>query len=144
MTIIRLIKKDNNIRVNTLIFNISTNVTGSTNNNLGYNDVQYFGQEGNIITDIPVAIQTIASYLERELHNRNIIYINTNTDSINRVMGNVNSHSYISGNIRQEFVKKDNNDNKYIELQRGGKRLVRYGKRAGKYYIKGGRKNYIK
>jgi hypothetical protein len=32
----------------------------------------------------------------------------------------------------------------YINLQEGGKRLVRYGKRGGKYYMKGGKKLYIK
>ena len=32
----------------------------------------------------------------------------------------------------------------YIKLQSGGKRLVRYGKRGGRYYMKGGKKHYIK
>jgi len=32
----------------------------------------------------------------------------------------------------------------YIKLQKGGRRLVRYGKRGGKYYMKGGQKIYIK
>jgi len=32
----------------------------------------------------------------------------------------------------------------YVKLQKGGKRLVRYGKRGGKYYMKGGNKVYIK
>jgi hypothetical protein len=129
MTTITLIKKDNNnSTVNTSQFNISTSdgrlscarkmlnfvsegyytlaiVTGS-NNRLEYNDVSYIGQVDNpgIITDIPLAIQTIARYLEREGHNRNIIYNKANNDNRhhrNRVMGNVNSHSYITGNIRQ-------------------------------------------
>ena len=32
----------------------------------------------------------------------------------------------------------------YIKLQKGGRRLVRYGKKGGKYYMKGGQKIYIK
>jgi hypothetical protein len=32
----------------------------------------------------------------------------------------------------------------YINLQSGGKRLVRYGVRGGKYYMKGGQKVYLK
>lgn len=32
----------------------------------------------------------------------------------------------------------------YVKLQKGGKRVVRYGKRGGKYYMKGGKKVYIK
>ena len=32
----------------------------------------------------------------------------------------------------------------YIKLQKGGKRLVRYGKRGGRYYMKCGKKHYIK
>ena len=33
---------------------------------------------------------------------------------------------------------------KYINLQSGGKRLIRYGKQGGKYYIKNNNKHYIK
>jgi hypothetical protein len=32
----------------------------------------------------------------------------------------------------------------YIKLQKGGRRLIRYGKKGGKYYMKGGSKIYIK
>ena len=32
----------------------------------------------------------------------------------------------------------------YIKLQKGGKRLIRYGSKGGKYYMKGGNKVYIK
>jgi hypothetical protein len=32
----------------------------------------------------------------------------------------------------------------YINLQSGGRRLVRYGKRGGRYYMKGGNKVYIR
>jgi hypothetical protein len=32
----------------------------------------------------------------------------------------------------------------YIKLQKGGKRLIRYGGRGGRYYMKGGNKVYIK
>ena len=32
----------------------------------------------------------------------------------------------------------------YVNLQSGGRRLVRYGKRGGRYYMKGGNKVYIK
>ena len=32
----------------------------------------------------------------------------------------------------------------YIKLQSGGKRLVRYGPKGGKYYMKGGKKYYLK
>ena len=39
---------------------------------------------------------------------------------------------------------KKGGNKKYITLQSGGKRLVRYGKRGGRYYIKYGNKVYIK
>ena len=32
----------------------------------------------------------------------------------------------------------------YIKLQSGGQRLVRYGPKGGRYYIRGGNKVYIK
>ena len=34
-------------------------------------------------------------------------------------------------------------EKEYIKLQKGGKRLVRYGKLGGRYYMKGGQKRYI-
>ena len=36
-----------------------------------------------------------------------------------------------------------NGNKEYIKLQSGGKRLIRYGKRGGRYYMKGGNKVYI-
>ena len=36
------------------------------------------------------------------------------------------------------------NIKQYVKLQSGGRRVVRYGKRGGKYYMKGGKKHYIK
>jgi hypothetical protein len=49
------------------------------------------------------------------------------------------------------FVLPNENDvaggglhKEYINLQKGGKRLVRYGSRGGRYYMKGGKKVYIK
>ena len=43
--------------------------------------------------------------------------------------------------INNKFFGGSNKE--YIKLQSGGKRLIRYGKRGGRYYIKGGKKVYI-
>ena len=106
------------------------------NRNLGYNDIQYLEQPGErvVITNIPVAINTISRYLAQESANKTIVFEPTNSN-VNRVEGNINNISTWGGG---------GNKKQYIKLQSGGKRLIRYGKRGGKYYMKGGKKHYIK
>ena len=41
-------------------------------------------------------------------------------------------------------ITNGGNKKEYVKLQKGGKRLIHYGPKCGKYYIKGGRKFYIK
>ena len=48
-------------------------------------------------------------------------------------------HIYYSKYLKSGGVMKK----EYIKLQKGGKRIIRYGKRGGKYYMKGGKKVYI-
>ena len=54
----------------------------------------------------------------------------------------------IDENALQEFLNfgtYGGKANKYIKLKGGGgKRLIRYGPKGGKYYMKGGNKVYIK
>ncbi len=94
------------------------------------------GQPGEraVITNIPVAINTISRYLAQESANKNIVFEPTNSN-VNRVEGNINNISTWG---------QGGNKKQYIKLQSGGKRLVRYGKRGGRYYMKGGKKHYIK
>ena len=42
-----------------------------------------------------------------------------------------------------KLVVKGGNDVKYVNLKGGGKRVIRHGKRGGRYYMKGGNKHYI-
>ena len=55
---------------------------------------------------------------------------------------------YIANDNNQNItlipVARGGNKKQYIKLQSGGKRLVKYGKRGGRYYMKGGKKHYIK
>ena len=46
--------------------------------------------------------------------------------------------------IKEAMSAYGGGQKEYIKLQSGGKRLVRYGKRGGRYYMKGGNKVYIK
>ncbi len=45
---------------------------------------------------------------------------------------------------RIPYIMEAGGQKEYIKLQSGGKRLVRYGKRGGRYYMKDGKKKYIK
>tara|TARA_B100000131_G_scaffold99800_1_gene96898 strand:- start:88 stop:624 length:537 start_codon:yes stop_codon:yes gene_type:complete len=66
--------------------------------------------------------------------NRKLIKTNGNTPTIDE-------------NALQEFLNfgtYGGKANKYIKLQKGGKRLIRTGPKGGKYYMKGGNKVYIK
>tara|TARA_B100000131_G_scaffold319791_1_gene366403 strand:+ start:259 stop:762 length:504 start_codon:yes stop_codon:yes gene_type:complete len=122
-----------------------TRATIPGNRNTGYNDIQYFDQTNNEgrgrITDIPLAISKISEYLSQEPTNKTIDYKYIN-NNINRIVGSVNNRIPIHTNI--PLVPGGGNMKEYIKLQSGGKRLVRYGKRGGRYYMKGGKKHYIK
>ena len=59
----------------------------------------------------------------------------------------------IKGQYNKKNTRSNNGNNlttfhggnkEYINLQKGGKRLVRYGSKGGRYYMKGGNKVYIK
>ena len=61
-------------------------------------------------------------------------------------LGSNSPARFLSPNLFEEIMgnKMGGNGNKeYIKLQSGGKRLIRYGKRGGRYYMKGGNKVYI-
>ena len=92
----------------------------------------------------------------------NIFNYNSNTLNQAKTHQNVrlkklrNNKSPISKspNSKSPISKSPNNNNnnnlsggklkKYIKLKGGGKRLIRYGPKGGKYYMKGGNKVYIK
>ena len=74
-------------------------------------------------------------YFFKQLWNSNNNNNNSNRNNPNRNSNNNNNPTiYIGGKMNKE----------YISLQSGGRRLVRYGKRGGRYYMKGGKKNYLK
>ena len=62
-------------------------------------------------------------------------------NNINRGVNGVlrNGETYILHKLNEGGMMKE-----YIKLQKGGKRLIRYGSKGGKYYMKGGNKVYIK
>ena len=60
---------------------------------------------------------------------RNVDY----TKGLNRLKEDISNLYDLSGGEKE-----------YVKLQSGGKRLVRYGKRGGRYYMKDGKKKYIK
>ena len=60
-------------------------------------------------------------------------YKDNNNDNNNNNNNNNNTNNIIGGNKKE-----------YIKLQNGGKRLIHYGKKGGKYYIKNSKKYYIK
>ena len=41
------------------------------------------------------------------------------------------------------YAELKGGNKEYVKIQQGGKRLVRYGYRDGRYYIKGGKRTYI-
>ncbi len=48
------------------------------------------------------------------------------------------------GIIKDSMPASGGGQKEYVKLQSGGKRLVRYGPKGGRYYMKGGNKVYIK
>jgi len=46
--------------------------------------------------------------------------------------------------IRDTMSASGGGQKEYVKLQSGGKRVVRYGPKGGRYYMKGGNKVYIK
>ena len=88
---------------------------------------------------------------------KNKLLINFDIRILTSLIENVNLEEYkkifINKRKSLENSLKNNTENsfeggnkkQYIKLQSGGgKRLVRYGKRGGRYYMKGGKKHYIK
>tara|TARA_B100000131_G_scaffold198307_1_gene190518 strand:+ start:143 stop:760 length:618 start_codon:yes stop_codon:yes gene_type:complete len=81
--------------------------------------------------------------------NSNLNDPNPETNS-NLSFNNNNNNSIWSGNQLSATVGplwtdvNGGNKKQYVNLQSGGKRLVRYGPKGGKYYMKGGNKHYIK
>ena len=67
-------------------------------------------------------------------HNNKLIKGNGNTPTID----NNALHQFFN------FSIQGGKGTKYIKLEGGGKRLIRYGPKGGKYYMKGGKKVYIK
>ena len=60
------------------------------------------------------------------------------------IKNNTSLSKEFNENKLQKFLNLDGGKgNKYIQLQKGGKRDIRTGSRGGKYYMKGGRKVYI-
>ena len=62
----------------------------------------------------------------------------THSSNFRNPPGNIDSDSGNSDIIGGANIKQ------YVKLQSGRRRVVRYGKRGGKYYMKGGKKHYIK
>ncbi len=111
---------------------------------IDYNDVVNHEQPTNIITNIPLAISKISDKLEQESSNKTITLTYTDDDNfIHNVRGNVNNIRTWERSTNRPG-QRGGNKKEYIKLQYGGKRLVRYGKRGGRYYMKGGNKHYIK
>jgi len=54
----------------------------------------------------------------------------------------VNIKEYVKSRIAR--IIQSGGKKEYIKLQSGGKRLVRYGPKGGRYYMKGGKRTYIK
>jgi len=88
---------------------------------------------------------------------KNKLLINFDIRILTSLIKNVNLEQYEliftreKKSLENSLKNNENNGNvfggshkQYIKLQSGGKRLVRYGKRGGRYYMKGGNKHYIK
>ena len=58
---------------------------------------------------------------------------------------NINKLLYVTNNENNNVNMNGGNYKKeYIKLKYGGKRLIRIGPKGGKYYMKGGKKYYLK
>lgn len=58
-------------------------------------------------------------------------------------INNTNLSRFYENNLQDFLNFEGGKGNKYIQLQKGGKRVIHTGSRGGKYYMKGGRKVYI-
>ena len=119
---------------------------GYENNNNRHNiSLNSIGRGNNVNTR-----SRILTYLNSFNHDTNIIFTkpNNNTTQIDNNNFRNNITQIDNNNSRNNIISGFNNiggmNKEYITLQSGGRRLVKYGKRGGRYYIKGGNKVYLK
>jgi len=89
-------------------------------NTVTYNDVVHVNQGEDNMLDIdgPDLINSVSHHLYGEIRNRTLTF-------------------------KKDTIQGGNNK-EYVKLQSGGRRLLRYGSRGGRYYMKGGKRNYVK
>ena len=114
--------------------NSSTNLDNATFRDLVEMWIQYPDIVDKIENVNEGHLQTCINKISERLRLINQDTIITFVRSPRNNNNNNNNTEVITGGMKKEYVK----------LQKGGKRLIRYGKRGGKYYMKGGRKVYIK
>ena len=69
---------------------------------------------------------------------------NRSTNAKTNVKTNAKTNANANSSGNKSNISINGDGKRYIKLQLGGKRLVRYGPKGGEYYIKGGKKKYIK
>lgn len=115
----------------------------------GFNDrITYQLNNSNSNTIIEKQLRSIYSFYS----NNNVISNKTIKKNILRKIREQIDSFINSGHLSSitiEFFQNNNttiggNKKEYIKLQNGGKRLIHYGKKGGKYYIKNSKKYYIK
>ena len=83
--------------------------------------------------------------LSREKQNWRLKQLQTNNSpSSNSPSSKSPSSKSPSSNSPNKNRFNGGNKKEFIKLKGGGKRLIRYGPKGGKYYMKGGNKLYIK
>ena len=114
---------------------------GYQNNNNRHNiSLNSIGRGNNINTR-----SKMLSRLARFTQDTNLIFTKPNNTQIanNNIISGFNNNNF-RNNIISGFNNNGGMNKEYITLQSGGRRLVKYGKRGGRYYIKGGNKIYLK
>jgi hypothetical protein len=72
-------------------------------------------------------------------------YVNGNGNGTR--FNNFNNFNFVRNNSTEStesaLTSSDRGEKEYVKLGKGGRRLLRYGSRGGRYYMKGGKRNYL-
>ena len=105
-----------------------------------YNCEIYYG---NLSGEYIIEVEKIKTVMNTRI-NEYYIQLIVNVYNTNNKLLQANQKIH-KNQIEYPVLKGGNKggNKEYVKIQQGGKRLVRYGSRGGRYYIKGGKRTYI-
>ncbi len=109
-----------------------------------FNNKQFKINLNQSLRNKPMAMGMISSIADLKTYTYNLNKANIMENIKQLKMKPEQAIEYARYNIKQYLGFQGGGKKEYIKLQKGGKRLIRIGPKGGKYYMKGGKKVYIK